>query len=264
MLAHDGVRGGRQQGLGHLTIDFRAMGVAGTRVPHGRRFDREIALHQVARRVNEVIPWTRDRVRDAAERFAVVVAHALARRVHDPTERMRPRHPFGDARPDEIRVMVRIDRVVVVEERHVVRVHEPREGAVHAVAVPPARPDVSREHDADDGVLPPEFGQDSLDGLAVLFAVRDDPVLDVRERGPLDAGDAFAKKFPADRRRDHRDLWEFQEFAVVIDQGKHRARTVDLVEFPGSAGRGRERARRIFGPVLRHVPGERDARVLGG
>ena len=131
-------------------------------------------------RVDESIVGIDACVTHAAQRFARVETNIAAVPVDDLPEGMRPPPSIRNGF-DEPLDMVRFERVILVQETHVVRVDEPRDAAVDSMTHVPRRPRVfGEDEDVLDHIRDGKLAEKGARRVLVLGAIDDDPVLDFR------------------------------------------------------------------------------------
>ncbi|ABT16256.1 hypothetical protein ATCV1_z122L [Acanthocystis turfacea chlorella virus 1] len=154
MLPDRDMRGALEENLAQFAVWlWTPLGIAEAGIPDGSCQDCEIAVQDVARRVNEVCPGTLDCVGNATQRLAVVLANTVPTFVNEVPEAVGPLALRLDELSQHIRVLSGGHDVVVIEVCHIVCIDEERQAPINAVTIPPAIPNVLGEHKLDHGVL---------------------------------------------------------------------------------------------------------------
>jgi hypothetical protein len=169
-------------------------------------------------------------VRDPTERFAIVIAYGVTVFVDQVPEAIRPL-VLGvlDDAPQEVAVMTRGHDVIIIQIRDVIRFYQPRDTAKNTMTVPATSPNVFGQGEFHHGVAILILGQNHVYLGLVFLPVYDDPVLDVGERGTLNALNALIQEGTSQSGRDYGDLGDLKNPAMVVDKVVHDATVVNGV-----------------------------------
>jgi hypothetical protein len=107
------------------------------------------------------------------------------------------------------------------------------------------------------------LGKDHVYFTFMLLTVHHDPVLDVRERGILNALDTLVQESTSQSGRDYDNLGKFENPAMVVDKIVHDASVIKGVYFHDSSGRLLDGRGRVLLAPLGNISRNSNAGVLG-